>query len=45
MFQSVLEGFAVDIIKKLSEHLGFNYTFIVESDGEYGKDLKNGTWV
>lgn len=39
-----LEGFAVDLIRELSSILGFNYTFIVEEDAEYGKKLSDGTW-
>lgn len=39
-----LEGFAVDLIRELSSILGFNYTFIVEEDAEYGKKLADGTW-
>lgn len=40
-----LEGFAVDIIIELSQLLEFNYTFIVEEDAEYGKELPDGSWV
>lgn len=40
-----LEGFAVDIIRELSQLLEFNYTFIVEEDAEYGKELPDGSWV
>lgn len=39
-----LEGFAVDLIRELSLLLEFNYTFIVEEDAEYGKELPDGTW-
>lgn len=30
------EGFGVDVISELSKILGFNYTFIVQEDGDYG---------
>lgn len=39
-----LEGFAVDLIRELSLILGFNYTFIVEEDAEYGKHVGDGAW-
>lgn len=39
-----LEGFAIDLIRELSKVLGFNYTYIVEEDAEYGKKLPDGTW-
>lgn len=39
-----LEGFAVDLIRELSLILGFNYTFIVEEDAEYGKHVADGVW-
>lgn len=30
------EGFGIELIQKLSERLGFNYTFILQEDGAYG---------
>ena len=30
------EGFAIDIIHELSKMLGFNYTFMVQDDKNYG---------
>lgn len=30
------EGFAIDIIQELSNKLGFNYTFVVQDDKNYG---------
>lgn len=30
------EGFAVELIKHLAERLGFNYTFVMHKDNEYG---------
>ena len=39
------EGFGVDIIQKLSEMLGFNYTFKEQQDGAYGALIKEtGEW-
>ncbi|CAO1385800.1 unnamed protein product [Diamesa tonsa] len=39
------EGFGVDIIQKLSEMLGFNYTFKEQQDGAYGAYIKEtGEW-
>lgn len=31
------EGFAVDLMAALSKELGFNYTFIIQEDKEYGE--------
>lgn len=39
-----LEGFAIDLIRHLSLELGFNYTFILEEDAEYGKKLPDESW-
>lgn len=30
------EGFAVELIQRLAERLGFNYTFIMHKDDSYG---------
>lgn len=30
------EGFAVELIQRLAERLGFNYTFIMHKDDNYG---------
>ena len=30
------EGFGIELIDELSHQLGFNYTFVVQEDGEYG---------
>jgi glutamate receptor, ionotropic, invertebrate len=30
------EGFGIELIQKLSERLGFNYTFKLQDDGAYG---------
>lgn len=30
------EGFAIDIIREISKMLGFNYTFLVQTDNVYG---------
>jgi glutamate receptor, ionotropic, invertebrate len=37
------EGFGIELIQKLSEKLGFNYTFQLQEDGAYGS-LVNGEW-
>lgn len=39
-----LEGFAVDLIADLAKELKFNYTFIVEEDGNYGTKRPDGKW-
>lgn len=38
------EGFCVDVIKKLSETLSFQYEFIESSDGMFGSTYANGSW-
>lgn len=41
------EGFAVDVIKELSNILGFNYTFLIQEDNKSGERVKgstNGSW-
>lgn len=39
------EGFGIELIQKLSERLGFNYTFVVQEDGAYGSLIKEtGEW-
>lgn len=39
------EGYGIDLIHKLSVMLGFNYTFVVQEDGNYGNlDQKTGEW-
>lgn len=39
------EGYGIDLIHELSLLLGFNYTFEVQDDGQYGtKNLSNGEW-
>jgi len=30
------EGFGIELIQKLSEKLGFNYSFVLQEDGAYG---------
>jgi ionotropic glutamate receptor len=30
------EGFGIELIEKLSQNLGFNYTFKLQADGAYG---------
>ena len=30
------EGFAVELIQRLAERLGFNYTFVMHKDDVYG---------
>lgn len=38
------EGFGVELIDELSHQLGFNYTFVVQEDGDYGTcDQETGT--
>lgn len=40
------EGFGIDLIKKLSEMEGFNYTFMVREDKKNGAfDKKLGKWT
>lgn len=39
------EGYGIDLIHELSLLLGFNYTFKLQEDGNYGtKDLVTGEW-
>lgn len=39
------EGFAIDIIREMSNILGFNYTFQVQLDNIYGSlDYNTGKW-
>lgn len=39
------EGFGVDLIKELSSMLGFNYTFIIQEDGQNGNyDRSTKKW-
>lgn len=38
------EGFAVELIQRLAERLGFNYTFVMHKDDVYGAfDTKTNT--
>ena len=37
------EGFVIDLIRELSEQLGFKYVFKLVGDGKYGVN-DNGTW-
>lgn len=39
------EGFGIELIDSLASKLGFNYTFQIQQDGEYGKpDKDTGEW-
>lgn len=39
------EGFGIDLIKELSAMLGFNYTFMIQEDGQNGNyDRKTKKW-
>lgn len=39
------EGFGIELIDKLSQKLGFNYTFILQEDGAYGSlNRETGEW-
>lgn len=38
------EGFGIELIEKLSQKLGFNYTFELQPDGVYGTPDKTGEW-
>lgn len=39
------EGFGIELIQKLSEKLGFNYTFQLQEDGAYGSlNKETGEW-
>lgn len=39
------EGFCVDLIKEISEILGFNYTIKLSDDGKHGNFMKKlGRW-
>ena len=38
------EGFSVDLLKRLSQMLGFKYVIVPVADGKYGKRDANGEW-
>lgn len=39
------EGFGIELIQKLSERLGFNYSFRLQDDGAYGSyNKETGEW-
>lgn len=39
------EGFGIELIEKLANRLGFNYTFQLQEDGRYGSpDKTTGEW-
>ena len=39
------EGFCIDLIDEIAQHLGFNYTFQIEQSGSYGsKNKETGEW-
>ncbi|KAF4528160.1 hypothetical protein B566_EDAN016924 [Ephemera danica] len=38
------EGFGIELIQDISNMLGFNYTFHVQADGNYGSKNKDGEW-
>jgi len=39
------EGFGIELIEKLSQKLGFNFTFQLQEDKKYGnKDKETGEW-
>ncbi len=39
-----MEGFVVDLVKKMSEIIGFKYRLVVVKDGKYGSPNKDGTY-
>jgi len=40
------EGYCIDLIKELSFMTGFNYTFVVQEDNDYGSlDRETGEWT
>ena len=38
------EGYCVDLANKVAGLIEFNFTIQVVKDGQYGKELENGTW-
>ncbi len=38
------EGYIVDLVKELSQTLGFAYNIRPALDGQYGHRRSNGTW-
>ena len=38
------EGFAVDLVKELSQQLGFNYVLKLSDDGHFGQQDGSGKW-
>lgn len=37
------EGFGVDIIEELANMYGFKYEFVIQEDGDYGRQIGNTT--
>jgi ionotropic glutamate receptor len=42
-FQQFL-GFGIELIEKLASRIGFNFTFGVQEDREYGNKQSDGSW-
>jgi len=38
------EGYCIDLLKKLSELMNFDYEIDPPANGEFGKRYPNGTW-
>jgi hypothetical protein len=38
------EGYCIDLLKRLSELMNFDYEIVPPANGEFGKRYSNGTW-
>ena len=41
----VFEGLCIDLLNKLSDKMGFDYTISLVADGQYGGQLEDGSWT
>jgi hypothetical protein len=42
--KELLEGFCIDLAKRVAEEVGFEWTIHQVRDKSYGSQLENGTW-
>jgi hypothetical protein len=38
------EGYCIDLLKRLSELMSFDYEIVPPANGDFGKRYPNGTW-
>ena len=41
----VFEGLSIDLLNKLRDKMGFQYTIRLVADGQYGGQLEDGSWT